>query len=244
MSGRNRSGDHISKDEFSVRDVRKDDISKDGAGQAAKGAAKRTAKKEPKRGGKGNAAGRMWTAVWMLLCAVLLIQIWGLSQRIEALKERMDRLAQIAARQQDRLEELAEAPAARRADGQDGGSGEGPAGEAARTGTAQVSGQGVAGDRGSGQSGEKAGPGGRASGSGEPEAAHKVYLTFDDGPSANTEEILDILDRYGVKATFFVVGREGSQAEESLRRIVEEGHTLGMHSYTHDYDQIYESIII
>ena len=83
---------------------------------------------------------------------------------------------------------------------------------------------------------------GQASASREPDAAHKVYLTFDDGPSANTDEILDILDRYGVKATFFVVGREGSQAEDALRRIVEEGHTLGMHSYTHDYDQIYESV--
>ena len=41
----------------------------------------------------------MWTAVWMLLCAILLIQIWGLNQRIEVLKERMDRLARIAAQQ-------------------------------------------------------------------------------------------------------------------------------------------------
>ncbi len=45
-----------------------------------------------------------------------------------------------------------------------------------------------------------------------------------------------------MKATFFVVGREGSQAQDALRRIVEEGHTLGMHSYTHDYSQVYESV--
>lgn len=69
----------------------------------------------------------------------------------------------------------------------------------------------------------------------------KVYLTFDDGPSSNTDNILDILDTYGVKATFFVTGKEGVKAEASYRRIVEEGHTLGMHSYTHDYSVIYAS---
>lgn len=74
------------------------------------------------------------------------------------------------------------------------------------------------------------------------EAAHKVYLTFDDGPSIYTNEILDILDSYHVKATFFVVGKEGSSAEEALRRIVEEGHTLGMHSYSHKYRELYESM--
>lgn len=69
----------------------------------------------------------------------------------------------------------------------------------------------------------------------------KVYLTFDDGPSSNTDNILDILDTYGVKATFFVTGKGGAKAEASYRRIVEEGHTLGMHSYTHDYSVIYAS---
>lgn len=69
----------------------------------------------------------------------------------------------------------------------------------------------------------------------------KVYLTFDDGPSSNTDNILDILDTYGVKATFFVTGKEGAKTEASYRRIVEEGHTLGMHSYTHDYSVIYAS---
>ena len=69
---------------------------------------------------------------------------------------------------------------------------------------------------------------------------HKVYLTFDDGPSVNTDQILDILDEYGVKATFFVVGKEGYN--DQYRRIVEEGHTLGMHSYSHVYHDIYESV--
>lgn len=68
----------------------------------------------------------------------------------------------------------------------------------------------------------------------------KVYLTFDDGPGPNTDRILDILDEYGVKATFFVVGKEGYA--EQYRRIVEEGHTLGMHSYSHKYSEIYASV--
>ena len=74
------------------------------------------------------------------------------------------------------------------------------------------------------------------------ETIHKVYLTFDDGPSIYTNEILDILDQYDVKATFFVVGKDGSDAEEALQRIVEDGHTLGMHSYSHKYKELYESL--
>lgn len=70
----------------------------------------------------------------------------------------------------------------------------------------------------------------------------KVYLTFDDGPSRITTEILDILDKYGIKATFFVVGKEDDTSKEIYNRIVKEGHTLAMHSYTHDLDRIYESL--
>lgn len=70
----------------------------------------------------------------------------------------------------------------------------------------------------------------------------KVYLTFDDGPSSNTGRILDILAQYGVKATFFVVGKEDAQYQELYQRIVAEGHTLGMHSYSHKYDEIYQSV--
>lgn len=71
---------------------------------------------------------------------------------------------------------------------------------------------------------------------------HKVYLTFDDGPSIYTDEILDILDRYDIKATFFVVGKESDSAKEALCRIVEDGHTLGMHSYSHKYKEVYRSV--
>lgn len=76
----------------------------------------------------------------------------------------------------------------------------------------------------------------------EQATVRKIYLTFDDGPSSNTDDILDILAEYDVKATFFVVGKEGEWAEEAYRRIVDEGHTLAMHSYTHQYDTIYASV--
>ena len=70
----------------------------------------------------------------------------------------------------------------------------------------------------------------------------KVYLTFDDGPSENTVKILDILKEKNVKATFFVIGHEDEESQEIYRRIVAEGHTLGMHSFTHKYSVIYDSL--
>ena len=69
----------------------------------------------------------------------------------------------------------------------------------------------------------------------------KVYLTFDDGPSSNTERILDILDAYDVKATFFVTGYQASKHPEWYKEIVDRGHTIGMHSYSHVYRDIYSS---
>lgn len=70
----------------------------------------------------------------------------------------------------------------------------------------------------------------------------KVYLTFDDGPSKNTEKILDILDEYEVKATFFVIGQTDEFSKKMYQRIHESGNTLAMHSYTHQYKTIYKSI--
>ncbi|MCR5581220.1 MAG: polysaccharide deacetylase [Pseudobutyrivibrio sp.] len=69
----------------------------------------------------------------------------------------------------------------------------------------------------------------------------KVYLTFDDGPSSNTDEILDILDDYNVKATFFVCGKDLSLYSDAYKRIVDDGHTIGMHSYSHSFGEIYAS---
>lgn len=76
----------------------------------------------------------------------------------------------------------------------------------------------------------------------EGDGRKKVYLTFDDGPSTGTEEILTILRQYNVKATFFVVGKEDEYSMEMYEKIVEEGHTLGMHSYSHQYSTIYQSV--
>lgn len=69
----------------------------------------------------------------------------------------------------------------------------------------------------------------------------KVYLTFDDGPGTQTAKILDILRENKVKATFFVTGKEDTYSKKLYKRIVKEGHTLGMHSYSHIYDDIYSS---
>nr|MCR5606714.1 polysaccharide deacetylase family protein [Treponema sp.] len=75
----------------------------------------------------------------------------------------------------------------------------------------------------------------------EPGDVPKVYLTFDDGPSSNTDEILDILDHYGVKATFFVIGKEDEDSIARYQRIVSEGHSIGIHSYAHRYSSVYAS---
>lgn len=72
--------------------------------------------------------------------------------------------------------------------------------------------------------------------------SRKVYLTFDDGPSDNTDEILDILKEWDVKATFFVVGKTDEHSKQMYRRIVEEGHTIALHSYSHKYSDIYSSV--
>lgn len=71
--------------------------------------------------------------------------------------------------------------------------------------------------------------------------AKRVYLTFDDGPSENTSKILSILEKYDAKATFFVVYRKGDNNKKLYKRIVDEGHTIGIHSFTHNYKNIYSS---
>lgn len=66
-----------------------------------------------------------------------------------------------------------------------------------------------------------------------------IYLTFDDGPSADiTPRILDTLKKYNVKATFFVIGRG---PDEMIKREYNEGHAIGLHSYTHDWKSVYSS---
>ncbi|ACB84535.1 polysaccharide deacetylase family protein [Natranaerobius thermophilus] len=68
-----------------------------------------------------------------------------------------------------------------------------------------------------------------------------AYLTFDDGPSHNTEQILDILKEHDIPATFFVNGNDTSFGHKMYQRMVNEGHAIGNHTYTHNYDKIYSS---
>ncbi len=69
----------------------------------------------------------------------------------------------------------------------------------------------------------------------------RVFLTFDDGPSATTEQVLDILKEKNVPATFFVVAAEGNEPYLPLiQRAVEEGHQIALHSCTHSYKTIYQ----
>ncbi len=75
----------------------------------------------------------------------------------------------------------------------------------------------------------------------EEDNIRRVYLTFDDGPSAYTGQILDILDEYEVKATFFVTGTQVENNPDMCREIVKRGHSIGMHSYSHVYSDIYKS---
>jgi peptidoglycan/xylan/chitin deacetylase (PgdA/CDA1 family) len=64
-------------------------------------------------------------------------------------------------------------------------------------------------------------------------AGNMCALTFDDGPSQYTAQLLDILKEYRVKATFFVVGAQVERRPEIIRRMLEEGHEVGNHSYSH-----------
>lgn len=71
-----------------------------------------------------------------------------------------------------------------------------------------------------------------------------VYLTFDDGPSQLTPKVLDILRDEGVQATFFVLGEQAQARPEIVRRIVEEGHAVGNHTYNHRYKELYSDFSV
>ncbi len=68
-----------------------------------------------------------------------------------------------------------------------------------------------------------------------------AYLTFDDGPSTNTEKILDVLAEHNVKATFFIVGRDNQYYRMLYQRMINEGHVIAPHTYSHRYSEIYSS---
>jgi len=71
------------------------------------------------------------------------------------------------------------------------------------------------------------------------DSAKKCYLTFDDGPSNITPQILDVLKQYKVKATFFVKGQNALAYPDMIRQIYKEGHSIGNHTHTHDYNSVY-----
>ena len=69
----------------------------------------------------------------------------------------------------------------------------------------------------------------------------RAFLTFDDGPSSNTSQILDILNERGIKATFFVLGSNVEKNPEMVKRMYDEGHFIANHGYSHVYETIYQS---
>ena len=66
-----------------------------------------------------------------------------------------------------------------------------------------------------------------------------IYLSFDDGPGPFTAQLLDVLKKYDAKATFFIIGNKGRP--EIIKRAYEEGHSIGVHTYCHDYKTIYKN---
>lgn len=77
---------------------------------------------------------------------------------------------------------------------------------------------------------------------GEIQTSKFAYLTFDDGPThVVTAALLDVLKKQNVKATFFVVGKEIEGKEVILKRIYTEGHSIGLHTYSHNFKKIYRS---
>lgn len=155
-------------------------------------------------------------------CVVLMFQVQSLNRRIDGLTQRLTALEE-----SDRLQALL-------TDDMEGlfgltaDVGQGDVPEAAALPSRQTNG-GAKSDFSETDAGES-----------EP-VPRKVYLTFDDGPSIYTDEILEILEEYDVKGTFFVVGKEDERSKEAILKIVEAGHTLGMHSYSHKYSELYAS---
>ena len=82
---------------------------------------------------------------------------------------------------------------------------------------------------------------GRTVGTTEQSDEKIVYLTLDDGPSQNTQKVLDILDKYNAKATFFVTGAM-PEYKDMIKKAYDKGHTIGMHTYSHDYAKVYASV--
>lgn len=216
MSEQNMSKESVTQENAPEWDMPEYDISEEEEQKAA-----RQKRNQSMKGGNLLLL-RISIAILIVLCAVLLVRIHRLNRTIENLASQTERLVQIVTEQQESIKELTDARDTLK-EQQDA---------LQQAGSGNV----ILPQSGEAESASQATP------VAEVEAAHKVYLTFDDGPSANTLKILDILEEYGVKATFFTVGTAGEGEEETLKKIVEAGHTLGMHSYTHDYAGLYSSV--
>ncbi|UHA75911.1 polysaccharide deacetylase [Paenibacillus sp. 481] len=68
-----------------------------------------------------------------------------------------------------------------------------------------------------------------------------AYLTFDDGPSKFTNELLDMLKQHDIKATFYMLGQNMHTYSDAVKRMAKEGHYPGLHSMTHEYNKLYKS---
>lgn len=167
-------------------------------------------------------------AVPIVLCIILLARVFSMNRTMDVLMSQVEALNGTVAEQKQELEDLT-------ADLYGPGKGGAVVTDRSGNGQEQLTNDETA------QSGQE-----RSENPGQPEEPgqplRRVYLTFDDGPSMYTEDILEILDRYGVKATFFVVGKESDWEKEALTMIVDGGHTLGMHSYSHKYEELYQSV--
>lgn len=171
----------------------------------------------------------------VILCAALLIQVNRMGRTMEEMSRQLETLTAVISEQQ-REQNVTGQGSAQQSEGERELIGQELVGQKTEQDSA---GQDFDERQ---EENEPAGEGADPASETEKPAGRKVYLTFDDGPSSYTEEILDILDQYNVKATFFVVGKESDWAREALKEIVDRGHTLGMHSYSHKYAEIYESV--
>ncbi|MBP2000358.1 peptidoglycan/xylan/chitin deacetylase (PgdA/CDA1 family) [Paenibacillus shirakamiensis] len=75
----------------------------------------------------------------------------------------------------------------------------------------------------------------------QPHSKQPLYLSFDDGPSPHTSQLLQILDKYNVKATFFMLGKNIATYPSSIKKIVDSGHAVGLHGMSHVKNKFYKS---
>lgn len=166
----------------------------------------------------------LWVLLSMILIVILLVKLFSLESKVDKMAESMISAEQIAESGDTKSASLPEKEQSESTLPQEDTISDSDA-ESVQTNTdAQISAN-------------------TNSGNGKVEGqTQKVYLTFDDGPSENTAKILDILKEKNIKATFFVIGKEDEESKALYQRIIAEGHTLGMHSFTHKYSVIYDSL--